>query len=162
MKEISHNLFVGDQNDYERKVKGKEGWAIVHACKEPYHREALGYRGRGAPKSDPEYLIAERENRLILNLIDPDNPKYIPKKIIDETLQFIDKILNKKKKVLVHCNKGQSRSPSIGLLYLAINDQISNKSFYKARKEFVSIYPSYNPALGIEKFLINNWDEYCN
>ncbi|MBM7558224.1 dual specificity protein phosphatase family protein [Halanaerobacter jeridensis] len=162
MKEIHDNLFIGDQSDYEIEVKGKKGWSIVHACKEPYHRKALGYKGRGAPKNHPEYLVAKRKNRLILNLIDPDNPNYIPKEIIDKAIKFIEKNLNEERKVLVHCNKGESRSPSIGLLYLAINGYISDESFQLASEEFVSIYPRYNPGLGIKKFLINNWDVYCS
>ena len=58
MIEIYPNLFVGDQGDYEYQVKGQDGWAVVHACKEPYHRQLLGYRTRGAPKGHPEYLYA--------------------------------------------------------------------------------------------------------
>jgi len=161
MKEIHPNLFIGDQQDYERKVQGREAWKVVQACKEPYHRNALGYSTHGAPKNDPEYLIARRGNRLILNLVDADNPNYIPKEIIDAALKFIDKNLKNGEKVLVHCNKGRSRSPSIGLLYLAINDQIANSSFKAAKEDFISIYPNYNSNLGIEKFLVRNWNEYC-
>lgn len=63
MIEIHTNLYVGNETDYEHKVKNQEGWDVIHACKEPYHREALGYSGRGAPKAHPEYLMAKRENR---------------------------------------------------------------------------------------------------
>lgn len=161
MKEICSNLFIGDEDDYRFNVKGKEGWAIVHACKEPYHRRALGYTGRGAPKNHPEYLIALRDNRLILNLIDPENPNFIPKEIIDKALDFIEENLESGKKVLVHCNQGQSRSPSIGLLYLAINSYISNNLLEEAEKDFCEIYPSYNPSLGMRGFLKNNWQNYC-
>ncbi|MDZ7721064.1 MAG: hypothetical protein U5K72_19745 [Balneolaceae bacterium] len=69
MTEIQPNLFIGNENDYEFNVKDQEGWSVVHACKEPYHRQALGYSGRGAPKDHPEYLMAKRENRLILKLV---------------------------------------------------------------------------------------------
>jgi hypothetical protein len=57
MIEVYSKLFVGDELDYERKVSHQTGWATVHACKEPYHREALGYSSRGAPKDHPEYLV---------------------------------------------------------------------------------------------------------
>ena len=65
--------------------------------------------------------------RLYLNLIDPPNPAYIPKEIIDAALEFIDKGLKDGKRVLVHCNQGESRSPGIGLLYLAIHTDLLNK-----------------------------------
>ena len=161
MIEVLPNLYIGDQSDYEYNVRGKEGWFVVHACKDPYHREALGYTGRGAPKGHPEYLIARRGNRLILNLIDSDDPQYIPKEIIDAALEFIEKGLKSGKKVLVHCNLGESRSPSIGLLYMAIKGFISNQTFEDAEKEFRSIYPNYFPNRGMRMFLLKNWHIYC-
>ena len=161
MIEVCPNLFIGDQSAYENNVRGQEDWVIVHACKEPYHRNLLGYRGRGAPKSHPEYLIAIRDNRLFLNLIDPENPVYIPREIIDAALEFIDKGLKDGKKVLVHCNQGESRSPGIGLLYLAIHTDLINKeSLNNAEIDYQKIYPSYNPSGGISGFLEMNWDEY--
>jgi hypothetical protein len=89
MTEIHKNLYVGNETDYELKVINQDGWNVIHACKEPYHRQALSYSGRGAPKDHPEYLMAKRENRLILNLVDVENPAYIAKEIMDEALQFI-------------------------------------------------------------------------
>ena len=55
MIEIAPNLFVGNQLDYERTAKFGN-WAIVQACKEPYHRAAVGYNGMGAPRDHAEYL----------------------------------------------------------------------------------------------------------
>ncbi len=83
MIEVHPCLFVGSQIDYESQVSSKPNWAVVHACKESYHRQALGYSGRAVSKEHPEYLIARRGARLILNLIDADNPAYIPDEIMD-------------------------------------------------------------------------------
>ncbi len=163
MKEIYNNLYVGNQDDYEEYVKNQSDWAVVHACKEPYHRQALGYTGRAALKTHPEYLIAKRDNRLILNLIDVDNSNFIPKEIIDEAIKFIHQSLSDSKKVLVHCNQGQSRSPSIGMLYLALYTNIfSSKDFNKVESEFRKIYPLYSPAKGIRDFISKNWNTYIN
>ena len=49
MIEIYPNLYIGHQGDYEYLVQGQDGWAVVHACKEPYHRDLLGYTTQGAP-----------------------------------------------------------------------------------------------------------------
>lgn len=162
MIQIHSNLYVGDKNDYEGKVRNNLSWGVVHACKDPYHRKAVGYSGRGAPKHHPEYLIANRGNRLILNLIDPENPAYIPKEIIDEALSFIDQYLNDGKKVLVHCNQGQSRSPGIGMLYLAKEGIIENGSFNEALMEFKKIYPLISMAGGMAGFLKKNWNNYVS
>ena len=159
MIEIYPNLFIGIADDYELSVKGQTDWVVVHACKFPYHRDELGYKS-AAPKNHPEYLIARRGNRLILNLVDAPNPAYIPKEIIDAALEFIHKGLSEGKKVLVHCNLGESRSPSIGLLYLAIHTDKLSKDFATAEQEYRKIYPSYNPGLGMRGFLVNNWDSY--
>ncbi|MEX1261817.1 MAG: dual specificity protein phosphatase [Balneolaceae bacterium] len=162
MTEVHRNLFIGNENAYELKVKNKEGWSVIHACKEPYHRCALGYSGRGAPKDHPEYLLAKRGNRLILNLVDAANPAYISTEIIDEALSFINVHLGDGQKVLVHCNQGMSRSPGIGLLYLAKEEIITNNSFQEALKEFRAIYPGINMAGGMRGFLETNWGVYVN
>jgi hypothetical protein len=56
MKKIFPNLHIGSQDDYENIVKHQDGWFVIHACKEAYHHQALGYTGRSAPKEHSEYL----------------------------------------------------------------------------------------------------------
>lgn len=161
MIEISPNLFIGNEQDYESAVRGQTGWAVVNACKEPYHRQALGYHTRGAPKEHPEYLIARRDNRLILNLVDAPDPAYIPKVIIDAALEYVDQSLHQGMKVLVHCNLGESRSPGIGLLYLAAyTKQIPSESLEEAEIVFKRLYPLYKPSTGMRGFLKNYWSAY--
>jgi hypothetical protein len=161
MIEIYRNIFVGDQNDFENGVAlEKEDWAVVQACKEPYHRNALGYSGRAASKEHPEYLIALRENRLILNLVDVDNPDWISPKIINRAIEFIDESVESGKQVLVHCNQGVSRSAVIGQLYLAHLGKFSECSFEGAERQYSSIYPSYNPANGMREYARINWEKY--
>lgn len=160
MKEVYKNLWVGNEEDYEYRVKNQSGWAVVHACKEPYHRAALGYTGRGAPKNHSEYLFALRGNRLILNMVDADDPSYIPREIIDRALSFINENLERGLKVLVHCNQGFSRSPGIALLYLAKIGKFPKQSYVEAKQSFRSVYPDYAPAGGINGFCELNWKKY--
>ena len=158
MKEIYPNLHIGSQEDYESIVKFQDDWFVIHACKEPYHRQALGYSGRSVSKDHPEYLIVYRGEHLILNLIDADNPDYIPKPIIDEAIKTIHNNIQKKK-VFVHCNQGMSRSATIGLLYLKVVHAI-NDDFAEAEKEYLQIYPWYNPGNGMRMFAAKNWINY--
>lgn len=158
MKEIINNLFIGSQEDYENDVKYREGWFVIHACKEPYHRKALGYTGRAAPKIHPEYLIAKRPGRLILNLIDTDNVKYVPSEIIDAAIVAIDENISQKK-VLVHCNQGMSRSATIGLLYLHHAGLLID-DFLSAEEEYRKLYPTYVPSNGLRMFAQMNWEKY--
>jgi len=161
MIEIYPNLWIGTENDYESDVKGKPDWIVVHACKEPYHRQLLGYTSRGAPKDHPEYLMAIRGNRLYLNLVDAPNPAFFDKSIIDAALDFIHQGLLDKKNVLVHCNLGESRSPCIGLLYLAAYTEKLPRKFETAEQTFRQIYPNYNPGAGMRGFVMQNWAKYC-
>lgn len=83
--------------------------------------------------------------------MDVENPAYIAKEIMDEALRFIDHSLEAGRKVLVHCNQGMSRSPGIGLLYLARKGVLKNDLFHEALAEFETIYPGINMSGG--------WDE---
>jgi len=162
MIDIYRNLWIGTEQDYELSVKGISGWKVVQACKEPYHRQALGYTTRGAPKGHPEYLVARRDHLLILNLVDASDPLFIPKEIMDAAIQFIHDSLSCGEKVLVHCNLGESRAPGIGFLYLTRYTDKLPKEFLKAEKEYRLIYPHYKPGTGISGFLIRNWGSYIS
>lgn len=164
MIEVAARLFVGNMLDYEKHVFSaaldgpKAGWAVVHACKEPYHRAALGYSGRGAPKEHPEYLFAFRQNRLCLNLVDVPIVDYVNTAVIDAGLGFIAKSLAEGQKVLVHCNQGQSRAPSLALLHLSYHDpRFYGLDLETACTLFRDMYPNYDPADGIAGYLEANW-----
>ncbi|MGI6154113.1 MAG: phosphatase [Christensenellaceae bacterium] len=160
MVEVYPHLLVGDRADFERTVRHQQGWCVVQACKEPYHRQALGYRGKGAPKDHPEYLLARRGNRLILNMVDADNPDYIPRKLVDAALHFIHESLPSSK-VLVHCNQGMSRSVGIAMLYLAAFTDALPTDFGEAEAEFRRRYPNYAPAAGVRGYMVRHWADYC-
>jgi predicted protein tyrosine phosphatase len=160
MTEVFPNLFVGHQGDFEYQVKGKEGWAVVHACKEPYHRELLGYKGRGAPKDHPEYLVAVRGDRLYLNLVDVDDPAYIHEELVEAAIGFIREKLESGKKVLVHCNQGESRGPAIAFLYLLRHTAVLPKTSLDAALEaFRRMYPAFHPSAGIAGYIAAHWND---
>jgi dual specificity protein phosphatase-like protein len=150
-------LFVGDDNDDQEAAK--KGYTILSACKDgPYgHRAALRYTTMGAPK-DENYFHATRGKRMVLNLLDVDDPKFIPEEVIFPALRFINKHLKAGDKVLAHCNAGHSRSPSLALAYLrAIGEMPYN--FRTAEKVFKSLYPRYAPGLGMRTFVRQHWEQ---
>ncbi len=161
MIEVYPNIFIGSWLDYEKFVSGQSGWAVVHACKE-YHRIAVGYKLWNAPRQHPEYLLARRENRLMLCLLDLPVSRFIKMEMIGQTLDFIDEAYNSGLKVLVHCIYGRSRSPSITMLYLAARLHVlPTESFEVAEKQFRCLYPKYHPNRGIREHLRRNWQQYC-
>ena len=156
MQEIFPNLYVGTVADYEEN-KNNNDFCFVGACKEPIHRNVVGYTGKACSKDDPEYLYAQRDNLLALNLIDVKDVNYISPIIIDKAVKFIRDMLAMGKMVLVFCNQGMSRSPTIALLAIA---DIYSCSFETAIEKFKSFYPEYNPNDGIFEYARQNWDRY--
>ena len=160
MIEVHPGLFLGNRHDYEKIVAGQSGWAVVHACR-TYHRMVVGYRIRNVPVSHPDYLIARRENRIMLSLDDLPIATFIRKEMIDETLDFIDQMRNDGFNVLIHCMQGRSRSPSITMLYLATRLHVlPDSSLEAAERQFRHIYPRYAPNRGIREHLRRNWHLY--
>lgn len=159
MEEILPRLYVGDDEAYE-KVKDADGWAFLRACKygPGGHQETLGYKTLGAPKDD-NYLWVKRGNKLALNILDLDDPNFIAPGMVDTALEFIDRNRNAGKKVLVACNHGTSRSPSIVLLYMRSIGELPY-SFGMSLRVFRTLYPSYDPGQGIRQYLRIHWGDW--
>ena len=156
MTKIHSNLFIGGDADCDACAINPE-FAIVHACK-TCHQQALKYSG-ALPPTHPNYLIYEHGSHLYLNMVDMPN-ELLPKfthPIFECAMGFINREI-KNKKVLIHCNFGVSRSPSLGLVYLASTGVISNNSLEEAINEFEELYPKYAPGTGIILYMKHNWD----
>lgn len=159
MIEVAPRLFVGNALDYETRVKKEKGWHVVQACKEPYHRQALGYTSRGAPRDHEEYLWANRDYRLILNMVDVEDPAFINPEMVNAAFDYID-LVRQNGPVLVHCNQGGSRAPGLALLYLRQRTEMfEDMSLDTAEEAFRDIYPNYQPAGGIRGYLKAHWDD---
>ena len=117
----------------------------------------IGYRGSLSSRH-PNYLFKWDDNHLFLNLVDSNQMLHFYNEcMFRSALNFIDRNIGSKT-VLIHCNKGMSRSPAIGLVFLAKRKKmISNESYQKAKKEFIKIYPYYQPNIGIERYLTEHW-----
>ena len=153
MYNVFDRLFIGSISDCRY---GDEKWAIVHACKSPCHQNAVKYNGNLSSKH-PYYFSMELENDLYLNMIDPIKPLFKPPLFID-FLAFSNKQWINRRNLLIHCERGESRAPSLALLFLAKSINIvSNFSFKDAMEEFTPLFPYYRPALGIQTYLENNW-----
>lgn len=153
MIKVKENIFVGNLNDC---LEAKD-FSIVHCCKNPCHLRAVGYTGN-LDKSHQNYLVYEDKRNLFLNLVDapfPLSPKF-GHPMFAAAFRFIDNYL-KKGEVLLHCNQGHSRGPSLALAYMAMKDLIDNESYEAATADFKKVYPTYEPGKGIAHYLENNW-----
>lgn len=144
---LNDSLFIGVLTDLT-KINEKN-WAIVYATQTVHYR-ILGWdRGINKPdKNHPNYIYYEKDNKLSLNWVDCAAYLYNWSRIdtFIKILNFIDNWISKKN-VLIHCDQGQSRSPTIGILYLAKRaKRISNDSYMDAKKEFMERCPHYLPG----------------
>ncbi|MCK0713597.1 hypothetical protein ACFO0U_05985 [Chromohalobacter sarecensis] len=153
MQEVYERVFVADATSC---LAGSNEVAVVHACKIPCHQRAVGYT-RNLPNSHPNYLVLERGSDLYMNIIDPPVPLFMPA-LFSKFLEFSKKHWDNGKKLVIHCNQGESRAPSLALLFLArALTVIDDSSYSSARGEFQKLYPRYQPGEGIHTYFTQNW-----
>jgi len=153
------NIFIGTINDLGQT--NEQDWALVHAT-QTIHYKIFGWnRTTNKPnKKHPNYIYYEKDNRLSLNWVDGAAYLYnwSGTETFNKILDFIEK-WNNQRKILIYCDQGQSRAPTLGLLYLAKRlKSIPNDSFESARSEFIKIYPNYSPS-GIGDYVAQHWNE---
>jgi hypothetical protein len=147
MHEIRPSLFVGPQTDDEQLIPGRQGWSVVHAAEEPFHREAVGYEGSNPEKNAAEYFVARRGSRLMLNPIDAPIDVDIPEVIFQSALAFIPERLAAGEKVMIHCQQEVSRSATIGLLYLLRHAlALADAACRTGLRRYPEIYPPFSPG----------------
>ncbi|MCS3936971.1 putative protein tyrosine phosphatase [Salinibacter ruber] len=92
-------------------------------------------------------------------MIDPEQPLF-QREMFEDFFSFAKRWLENEDRLLIHCNQGRSRSPSLALLLLATHtDEVPTGSFVEARGVFKELYPKYQPSRGIQSYLQNNWDD---
>ena len=163
-------LHVGDDADCRRVPKFA---GTLHAAKYPCHANATGLPGKG----DARYLTYRvSDAHLTLNMIDPPTPLFSVE-LFRRALDFLDERLALGP-VLIHCNQGFSRAPSLALVYLAkrtaviagdeflsepvpqhAEDLLQPADYATARAAFEKFYPAYAPGAGLVTFLTEHWKE---
>ena len=93
-------------------------------------------------------------------MVDANSSLFFDKNMINEALDFIEEELFKGRNVLICCNKGESRSASLGLLFLIRQGHIKGETLTDCEAEYLKIYPQYNPGNGIREFVKMNFEEY--
>lgn len=146
---ITDRLYIGDEFDCRA---GENKLAVIHACKTPcYTRWADKIRGL----KNSQRLVLKDDQNLYLNIVDSHKPLFMHF-TFTSFLQFTQKHLQDI--ILIHCNKGQSRSPALATLFLSkVRREISNNSFSNAFKDFQKLTGHIYGWRGIHRFLEGNW-----
>lgn len=152
LTQITPQLYYGNLDSVHQAQMPEA--AIIHACKEPCHKQAVGYSHKLEP-THPHYLSLSRGNQLYLNMIDPPLPLF-SLGLFNAFFAFVEMHLHQRP-LLIHCNQGMSRAPSLALLVMAKRlSLLPNESYETARAAFAANYP-YCPGKGISLFLSKNW-----
>lgn len=150
MKKV-HNITIGSKSDL---CAIDNNWAVVHACKTS-HQQQLGYTR--PIKDSPHYITFRDNNHLYINWVDEPSGKYFQVETFIEALDFIDEYIGDKE-IYIHCDLGQSRSPTLAMIYLAKRTNFLEDDFDSASKKFKELYPEFAPS-GIIKFTKIHWNE---
>lgn len=137
--------------------------SVVHCVKDPCHSIIVGTRK--LPKDHRNYLAAEFPRDLFLNMIDPPQPLFQPG-TFERFMKFMREHSNDKA-ILIHCNKGGSRAPSLAMLWLAKGlHVIGDESYDVAVEEFEPLYFAadegetlFKPGEGIQTYMREHWEE---
>lgn len=161
MKNIFQNIYCGNENDAYQVLNSNE-WVILHCCKDPFHKQMVGYVGNLQP-NHPNYKYKINGRRMALNLVDMDNfsPNYVEFNydMFRAAFKFLDSFQGKYN-ILIHCNQGESRGPSLTMLYLKHLAYFDGKAFNKAVEEFKLLYPLFRPKRNIFKNVEMLWDRF--
>jgi hypothetical protein len=157
--EIYDNIFVGNDESYE-KYKDKAGWSFLRPIKygPGGHQDILDYHTLAAPEGKNKYVAVKGKNLMALNILDLDDPYFVPWDAVQTGLDFVEKRRQLGDKVLIACNSGHSRGPTTGLMYLrAVGDMPWH--FNKAEHIYRTIYPLFDPGVGMRQFARMHWSD---
>ncbi len=151
------NLYVGTKEEYSNAIAKdmKIVCALNRASNYVTHQSAVGWTGRGCNPDHPYYLYKETEEAIYLNMIDGNNPKYISDTMINPALAFIDRHLQADNSVFIYCSLGESRSPSIALMYLLEHNLIKKENALIDFQD--NYYLNYYPKDGVRLYIENRW-----
>jgi hypothetical protein len=163
MIEIMQNIYVGSEQDYY-DIPDTNSWAVLHCCKDPFHRQFVGnYRGN-LPPGHPDYPYKIRGNEMALNLVDMDffSAGYLDfnRRMFEAAFAFLDSYRAKECKILIHCNQGESRGPTLGMLYASRLGAFGYADFTTTVAAFRKIYPFYNPKKNIYETVMHLWNDF--
>ena len=154
MREIRDHLYIGSNRACH---EGTPQRAVVHACKRPCFQGAIGREGT-LPHDHPDHHAIAESYDLYLNLRDRMQPRF-SMEVFGAFFQFTAKQWAAERALLLHCNAGRSRSPSLGLLFLAgITKDIPSGTFVQAANAYAALDPEARPGPGLRRYLRDQWD----
>lgn len=162
MIEIFTKVFIGSEHDYYA-IQHQENWAVLHCCKNPFHCAFVGYKG-SLPPNHPDYALKRKGNEMALNLVDMNqfSVSYLDfnKRMFETAFAFLDEYRDKGYNLLIHCNQGESRAPTLGMLYVARLGAYNYADFDTSVQKMSVMLPSYAPKQNIYMTAKTLWRDF--
>lgn len=151
-------LYVGSKEEYNLAVQ--RGMKIVCALNRAKgyvtHQSVVGWTGRGCNQDNSYYLVKREPDAIYLNMIDGDDPKYVNDKRINPALDFIHQHLQDGNDVFIYCSLGESRSPSLALMYM-LEYGLIEKATSTLSVFHINFYPDFAPKNGNLQYIKKRW-----
>ena len=147
---LNSSLSFGSSESY-CSLGNKADYTVVHFCKSFFEKHANSNKILSIQKNIYEYKC-----ELYVNIIDESDPSYFKLEIFKDVITW----LNAREKVFIHCDYGQSRSPSLCMLYGSKVLKVLPKDFLDCIRVMKSIQPDFVTPSGITKFLKKNWNNF--
>lgn len=166
MRRIYHHdsasLYYCSQTEYEICRKRGTSFSALFCAKNPYHQWMVGYV-KNCSKDHPEYLVARRpkDRMMALNMVDAPKPEFFSDEMIMAGIDFIENELAQGHDVVVVCNQGESRSPTMCLMYMMVHGDFDKSKTFDEVCDIYRVMTNYewNPNMGIFKYCQNLWEK---
>ena len=150
MREMFDRIWVGGLDDC---VPGTDRRVVIHACKDPCHRRRVGYT-RPLPPTHDHYLAVEDARDLFLNLIDPPIPLFKIESFL-AAMAFVE--THAAREILIHCNKGDSRAPTLAVLVARWRRLYPLETWEEATALMPRQDERFRPGRGLDTFMAEHW-----
>ena len=150
---VHYGLFVGPASS----APSFSGSSVLRCAKEPWFVEAKALAARSIYPDRVKFSAGGNAalinpNHMVLNMVDAESPRYFPDEMVNAGLDFITERFAAGDAVLVHCNMGISRSPSMAMLWMFEHGFLDDEFRY-AVPQFKKLYKDWMPGNGIWQYL---------
>lgn len=151
---IPGRLFIADRQGCTgtRHNRNGKSAAVCHACKTCHQAKA----GRLSP-TDRRYLGFVEDVDQWLNLIDA-SAAFFQVQSFTMFLKFARKTWTDERPLVIHCDRGQSRSPMLALLFMAkVLEMLPDTGLDDAMDAWELVHGPLDPGEGLETWLRAHW-----